>query len=89
MEKQLPRTQHSPIQYGIELFRNKNNKTYIKKNQLYTMEENNDNCENCGEPSELIEMVDGVCPRCGIRYWWEDYYDEETDETTTIVRWDY
>lgn len=44
-------------------------------------------CANCGALNEVEEEVSGECERCGIKYIWEELYDEDKDESRLYIRW--
>lgn len=53
------------------------------------MSDNQDiECQNCGEFLEVEMWVEGECTRCGKHYWWEDIYDEDEDENFITVIWE-
>lgn len=46
-------------------------------------------CPNCGELNEVEEWEEGECTRCGSRYWWEEFFDEDDyDSMKTLIVWE-
>ena len=44
------------------------------------MQEEERDCQNCGELIEVEIWVDGECPRCDAHYWWEDSFNDDEND---------
>ena len=42
-------------------------------------------CGNCGSLVDIEEFEDGECERCGMRYIWEMYSDDDGYEEMIVV----
>lgn len=53
------------------------------------MQTTDEECANCGELVEVEIHIEGECPRCGSRYWWEEYFnDDEYDYDEPMIVWE-